>query len=39
MGLVQLTHADEGVKNSLTPMAGAATLVRLVVLFCLEKAG
>jgi hypothetical protein len=37
--LVWLTHAAEGVKNSLEPMMGVLMLARLVVLFCLEKAG
>lgn len=34
-----LTHAVDGVKNSFVPNMGVAMLLRLVVLFCREKAG
>jgi hypothetical protein len=36
---MRLTHAAEGVKKSFAPGLGAATLMRLVVLFCREKVG
>jgi hypothetical protein len=34
-----LTHVADGVKNSLAAREGAARLLKLVVLFCREKAG